>query len=71
MQKRKMLKSIRKLNSSKVEASDLRGGAALVLAGLSAKGTTYVSNIEYIQRGYEHLEEKLQKLGANIKVKDI
>ena len=66
-----VIKGIRKLNSSKVEASDLRGGAALVLAGLSAKGTTYVSNIEYIQRGYEHLEEKLQKLGANIKVKDI
>ena len=66
-----VIKGTRKLNCSKVEASDLRGGAALVLAGLSTKETTYVSNIEYIQRGYEHFVEKLQKLGANIKVKDI
>ena len=66
-----VIKGVRKLNNSKVESSDLRGGAALVLAGLRTKGTTYVSNIEYIQRGYEHLDEKLQKLGANIKLKDI
>ena len=66
-----VIKGVRKLNASKVESYDLRGGAALVLAGLVAKGTTYVSNIEYIQRGYEHLEEKLQNLGANIKIKDI
>ena len=66
-----VIKGVRKLNASKVEASDLRGGAALILAGISTKGTTYVSNIEYVQRGYEHIEEKLQKLGANIKLKDI
>lgn len=41
-------------------------GAALVLAGLSAKGTTTVNNIEYILRGYENLEEKLGQLGAKI-----
>ncbi len=52
-----------------VSSADLRGGAALVLAGLAANGTTRVENIEYILRGYEHLEEKLKKLGANIKVK--
>lgn len=66
-----VIKGVRKLNASKVEASDLRGGAALVLAALSSKGTTYISNIEYIQRGYENLEGKLQKLGANIKIRDI
>ena len=66
-----VIKGVRKLNASKVEANDLRGGAALVLAALASKGTTCVGNIEYILRGYEHLEEKLQKLGANIKVKDI
>ena len=66
-----VIKGVRKLNASKVESNDLRGGAALVLAALATKGTTYVSNIEYIKRGYEHLEEKLQKLGADIKLKDI
>ena len=66
-----VIKGVRKLNTSKVEASDLRGGAALILAALVTKGTTYITNIEYIKRGYENLEEKLQKLGANIKLKDI
>lgn len=65
-----VIKGVRKLNGSKVESHDLRGGAALVLAGLVAKGTTYVNGIEYIQRGYEKLEEKLQALGANIKIKN-
>ena len=40
----------------------------MVLAGLVAKGTTMVDNIEYILRGYENLDEKLTKLGANIKI---
>lgn len=66
-----VIKGVRKLNASKVEADDLRGGASLVLAALASRGTTYVGNIEYILRGYEHLEEKLQKLGANIEVKNI
>lgn len=63
-----VIKGVRKLNASKVEALDLRGGAALVLAGLASKGVTYVNNIDYIQRGYEHLEEKLQNLGAKISI---
>lgn len=50
-----------------VYAPDLRAGAALVLAGLVAKGTTTIKNIEYIERGYENFVEKLQGLGANIK----
>ena len=66
-----VIKGVRKLNPSKVEANDLRGGAALVLAALTTKGKTYISNIEYIQRGYENLPEKLEKLGAKIKVEDI
>lgn len=52
-----------------VKATDLRGGAALVLAGLIAKGKTQIDNIEYILRGYEKLDYKLQNLGANISVK--
>ncbi len=46
---------------------DLRGGAALVIAGLTAKGTTIINDISPIDRGYERLEERLQKLGADIK----
>ncbi len=56
------------LNGEIVSSADLRGGAALVLAGLCAKGTTRVENAEYILRGYENLEEKLNKLGAHIKL---
>jgi UDP-N-acetylglucosamine 1-carboxyvinyltransferase len=45
---------------------DLRAGAALVIAGLCADGTTEVRNVKYIDRGYEKIEEKLKKLGASI-----
>jgi UDP-N-acetylglucosamine 1-carboxyvinyltransferase len=48
-------------------ASDLRASVALVIAGLAAQGETSVSRIYHLDRGYEHIEEKLQKLGANIK----
>ncbi|KGX86466.1 UDP-N-acetylglucosamine 1-carboxyvinyltransferase [Pontibacillus litoralis] len=54
------------LEGAKVKASDLRAGAALVVAGLLANGITEVSGLEHIDRGYEHLVEKLQSLGANI-----
>lgn len=54
------------LGGASVNALDLRAGAALVLAGLAAKGITVVHDIGYIQRGYEHFEEKLQALGADI-----
>ena len=50
-----------------VTASDLRAGAALVIAGLIAEGTTEISGVKYIRRGYENLEEKLHSLGARIK----
>lgn len=49
-----------------VEATDLRGGAALVIAGLVAEGTTVIKNIYHIQRGYEDIARDLNKLGANI-----
>ena len=55
-----------RLRGTTVRARDLRAGAALVIAGLSAEGTTYVENIHYIERGYENIIEKLQDLGANI-----
>lgn len=54
------------LRGCKVQAPDLRAGAALVIAGLSADGYTFVDDIKYILRGYEDFEVKLQKLGAQI-----
>lgn len=58
----------RKLSGSIVKATDLRGGAALILAGLCAKGETRVDNIDYILRGYDNIDKKLSKLGADIKL---
>ncbi|MEK3789619.1 UDP-N-acetylglucosamine 1-carboxyvinyltransferase [Paenibacillus sp. FSL K6-1230] len=54
------------LTGAKVCATDLRAGAALILAGLVAEGTTEVSGVHHIDRGYVHLAEKLSKLGADI-----
>ncbi len=51
---------------ARVSAPDLRAGAALVIAGLSAEGVTVVDNIQYIERGYENFETKLSELGAQI-----
>ena len=55
------------LKGTTVHARDLRAGAALIIAGLVAKGTTYVENIHFVERGYEHIIEKLQALGADIR----
>ena len=57
----------RYLHGAEVVSHDLRGGASLVLAGLAARGTTVVRNIEYVDRGYENIENKLSLLGANIR----
>lgn len=56
------------LTGTNVEATDLRAGAAMVVAGLIAKGTTEVSKIEHILRGYDNIVEKLNAVGANIKI---
>lgn len=63
-----VIRGARKLYGAEVKATDLRGGAALVLAGLIAKGTTKIDNIDYILRGYENLEQKLSRLGAKIRI---
>ena len=65
-----VIKGVRKLTGTKVMSTDLRGGAALVTAGLVAKGKTEITNIEYILRGYENLDKKLRNLGANIILKE-
>lgn len=61
-----VVEGVEKLTGTKVNAADLRGGAALVIAGLSAGGETEVSGVEHIHRGYERFTEKLSKMGANI-----
>ena len=65
-----VIKGVRKLYGANVKATDLRGGAALVIAALNAKGRTYIDNIEYILRGYENLDLKLRSLGANIYIEE-
>ena len=63
-----IIKGVKKLYGASVNATDLRGGAALVLAGSVARGTTKIENIEYILRGYENFITKLQKLGLDIEM---
>ena len=58
------------LHGETVEATDLRAGAAMLLAGMIAKGTTTITNIEHILRGYENIVTKLTTVGANIKIID-
>ena len=66
-----IVRGVRRLYGTSVKASDLRGGAALVLAGVMAKGETTIENVEYILRGYECLDKKLLSIGANIRLDDI
>ncbi len=58
---------VKELKGAPVYASDLRAGAALIVAGIVAKGTTDIYNLEYIDRGYENIEQKFRDLGAKIK----
>lgn len=61
-----LITGVDRLKGAQVEASDLRAGAALVLAGLAAEGDTTVRNVHFIDRGYDNLEATLSSLGANI-----
>ena len=61
-----IVKEVRRLTGTEVRATDLRGGIALVIAGLTANGYTKIENIGFIERGYEKLETKLTKIGASI-----
>ncbi len=60
-----------KLKGTKVIATDLRAGAAMIAAGLIAEGTTIIANVEHILRGYEQIVEKLTNVGAKIRDKEI
>lgn len=61
-----VIEGVEKLTGAPVTASDLRAGAALIIAGLMAEGETYIKNVKFIDRGYEHIENKLISLGASI-----
>lgn len=63
-----IIKGTKKLHGVEMNATDLRGGAAMCLAGLGATGESKIKNIEYILRGYENLDKKLHHLGADIKM---
>ena len=63
-----VIKGKTKLTGTEVNATDLRGGAALLVAGLIADGTTTIDNISYILRGYDQITEKLTKVGAKIEI---
>jgi len=62
-----IITGVKKLKGAKVMSTDLRASACLVLAGLVAKGTTEVLRVYHLDRGYQFIDEKLKKLGANIK----
>ncbi len=61
-----IFEGVKELYGAPVEATDLRAGAALIIAGIVAKGETSLTNLVHIDRGYENIEEKFRKLGANI-----
>ena len=61
-----VVEGVKRLSGAPVEAPDLRGGAALVIAGLAAEGLTEVSGLRHIDRGYEHFTESLAGAGASI-----
>ena len=62
-----IFEGVKELKGAPVYASDLRAAAALVVAGIVAKGQTEIYNLEYLDRGYENIEEKFRSLGAKIK----
>ena len=64
--KNAIITGVERLNGAIVNANDLRGGAALVLAGLNAEGETIVNNVNHIERGYFQMDKKLSSIGADI-----
>ena len=66
-----VVEGVPSLSGAPVKATDLRAGAALLIAGLMAQGTTYIEDIHYIERGYENIVDKLVALGADIEKIDV
>ncbi|MBO5068098.1 MAG: UDP-N-acetylglucosamine 1-carboxyvinyltransferase, partial [Clostridia bacterium] len=65
-----IINGVKRLQGASVYASDLRGGAALILAGLNAEGQTVVNNIHHVKRGYLDFDRKLSALGADVKIQN-
>ena len=61
-----IIRGVEKLSGAPVEATDLRAGAALILAALAAEGTTEIYGMEHVYRGYEQIDKKLRNLGADV-----
>ena len=61
-----IIEGVEELSGSPVYSTDLRAGAALIIAGTAAHGVTEVYNLQYIDRGYEDIEERFRSIGANI-----
>ena len=66
-----VIEGVEYFEGAPVEACDLRAGAAMVVAALAARGTTEISNVQYIERGYEDLVGKLRAVGADIRIVDV
>ena len=66
-----IIEGVDALTGATIKACDLRAGAACVIAGLAARGTTMIEGISYIERGYEDIVEKLRSLGADIRCVDM
>ena len=63
-----VIEGVDTLKGAPVKATDLRAGAAMIVAGLSAQGTTYIEDIRHIERGYENVVEKFSSLGGDIRI---
>ena len=68
--KKAVITGATKLHGTRVKATDLRAGASMLVAGLIADRVTSISNIEHLLRGYERIVDKLNNVGANIKLTD-
>ncbi|MGM9619252.1 MAG: UDP-N-acetylglucosamine 1-carboxyvinyltransferase [Oscillospiraceae bacterium] len=66
-----IVEGVSRLTAASVQAFDLRAGAAMVVAALAAEGTSEITSVQYIERGYEHLVEKLRRIGADIRSVEI
>ena len=66
-----VIEGVEYLTGAPVQACDLRAGAALVIAGLAARGVTELTQVQFIERGYEDLVGKLRSVGADIRVEEI
>ena len=61
-----IIRGVKRLHPANLESTDLRGGAAMILAGLNSNGISRINKLEYVFRGYENFDKKLKGLGANI-----